>query len=71
MGRRDGRIPGVLQEICFLKALTSPISKDNLLFICNPAVARELQIVTHWCFNCNVLKVPVILVPVSSFLNFY
>lgn len=54
-----------------LKALTSPISKDNLLFICNPAVAWELQIVTHWCFNCNVLKVPVILVPVSSFLNFY
>lgn len=71
MGRRDGRIPGVLQEIWFVIALTSSISKDNFLFICNPAVTWELQIVTYWCFNSDILKVPVILVPVFSFLNFY
>lgn len=70
-GRRGGRILDVLQEIRFLMALTSSISKDNLFFICNPAVTWELQIVTHWCFYSDILKVPVILVPIFSFLNFY
>lgn len=69
--RRCGRILDILQEIRFLMALTSSISKDNLFFICNPTVTWELQIVTHWRFHSDVLQVPVILVPIFSFLNFY
>lgn len=55
----------------FLMVLTSSISKDNLFFICNPAVTWEFKIITQWCFDSDVLKVPVILVPIFSFLNFY
>lgn len=70
-GMSSGRILGTPQKIWFLKVLTSSISKDNLFFICNPTVTWKFQIITQWSFYSDILKVPIILVPIFSFLNFY